>query len=333
VGFSGRGILYSPTPILAKASHGQAPGLTIELTAQATSESHQGIAHILSFYDSAGITFFVGQWKSHLIIRSRISRGIETKKPYKTIEGYREVGLHHVFPPGKTTILAITSHHAGTTVYVDGAAAKHYEGFTLLHETVNPGAHLVLGNAPTGTQQWSGVISGLALYAHLLSARDVLDHSEAWLDRRPYKSGPTGDPLCLYLFNEGTGNVILDHTAQGKNLVMPADFILLQKTFLSLPKADYFTRWSSMQDIAVNAAGFVPLGVLLSLILSRTAGWSRRRTLPVTLLSGLCVSLSIELVQAYIPGRDSSLVDLITNTVGAGAGALVARQKQRSIEQ
>lgn len=327
VRFSGKGMVYSPGPLLRQDPDVTASAVTVELMVQATSESTQGIDHILSFYDNAGIIFFVGQWKSHLIIRSRINRRSDVKKSYKTIGGFREIGLHQVFPPGKLSIVTITSNQGGTTVYVDGAPAKHYEGFTLLHGTAKLGARLVLGSSPTGTHQWDGVISGLALYGSLLNAADVSQHSHSWLVRQPHREFHGITPLGLYLFNEGAGDVVHDYTGHGNDLIMPHEFILLEKTFLSLPKADYPISWSFMQDVSVNLAGFVPLGVFLSLLLSRTTRWSGRRTLIASVLSGLCISLCIELVQAFIPGRDSSLVDLLMNTVGAGAGVLVTRQR------
>lgn len=45
----------------------------------------------------------------------------------------------------------------------------------------------------------------------------------------------------------------------------------------------------------------------------------------VTVLCGAAISLTIEILQEYIPGRDSGLMDVITNTFGTFLGALLFR--------
>lgn len=70
-------------------------------------------------------------------------------------------------------------------------------------------------------------------------------------------------------------------------------------------------------DFTLNLLLFVPLGVGLGLIGSR---------LPVAILVGFLVSAAIEIAQTRIPGRFSSLSDVISNTMGAwlGAGLVVS---------
>ncbi|HET9293078.1 MAG TPA: VanZ family protein [Gemmatimonadales bacterium] len=69
-------------------------------------------------------------------------------------------------------------------------------------------------------------------------------------------------------------------------------------------------------DVFLNVLLFVPLGLGL-----RLAGFSWRRTVAL----GAALSLGIELLQMkVIAGRDASLGDLITNSLGAGLGAWLA---------
>ena len=54
--------------------------ITIELSLQSTTESSPHLGHIFSFLDEHGSeTFFVGQWRSHLLL----GKGIHGKKNYR----------------------------------------------------------------------------------------------------------------------------------------------------------------------------------------------------------------------------------------------------------
>lgn len=64
-------------------------------------------------------------------------------------------------------------------------------------------------------------------------------------------------------------------------------------------------------DVLLNLVLFLPLGFLVGL---RWSPW-------VALLVGLLVSAGIESVQLLLPGRSSTLSDLMANGVGAGIGA------------
>lgn len=68
-------------------------------------------------------------------------------------------------------------------------------------------------------------------------------------------------------------------------------------------------------DAVLNVILFIPLGVGL-----RLAGLSRRRAFAI----GLVTTITVELLQLYIPGRDTSLGDVFTNSFGGFLGILFA---------
>jgi glycopeptide antibiotics resistance protein len=76
-------------------------------------------------------------------------------------------------------------------------------------------------------------------------------------------------------------------------------------------------RWLPA-DVLRNVLGFMPLGIVFC--------WRRRSAfLWLALAAGFSLSLSLELLQSVIPGRSSSMVDLLSNSVGALAGGLLTR--------
>lgn len=70
------------------------------------------------------------------------------------------------------------------------------------------------------------------------------------------------------------------------------------------------------RDVALNVLAFAPLGFLLAIATGRP---------PVAALAALALSLLVEGAQAtVVPGRDPSLSDLLTNTIGGAIGAWTA---------
>ncbi|MDQ2767368.1 MAG: VanZ family protein, partial [Gemmatimonadota bacterium] len=72
---------------------------------------------------------------------------------------------------------------------------------------------------------------------------------------------------------------------------------------------------TSILDAILNVILFIPFGMGL-----RLAGMSRRRVFAIALVT----TVTVELLQYWIPGRDSSLGDVITNSWGAFVGAICA---------
>src|SRR5664279_3462442 len=79
-------------------------------------------------------------------------------------------------------------------------------------------------------------------------------------------------------------------------------------------------RWWTTFDLVSNLLGYMPLGFLLVVALLR----SGRRAGPATIVAiagGTLLSLSMEVLQNYLPHRVSSNVDLGLNALGTALGA------------
>ncbi|MCW5623815.1 MAG: VanZ family protein [Burkholderiales bacterium] len=81
-------------------------------------------------------------------------------------------------------------------------------------------------------------------------------------------------------------------------------------------------RYYTWSDVLLNVAAYAPLGLLLTL-------WLRTRLQPiaaatVALLLAATLSSGMELLQAFVPPRVPSALDLFCNAVGALVGAWIA---------
>jgi hypothetical protein len=115
--------------------------ITIELWLQPGSEPQGNLPHIFSIYDRSGPEgFFIGQWRSHLIV----GKGIHGK------DGYHEMGIRDILKKGERRFVAITSGADGTRIYVGGILSEANPGFYLFSTNEKPSGQMVLGNSPTG---------------------------------------------------------------------------------------------------------------------------------------------------------------------------------------
>ena len=86
--------------------------------------------------------------------------------------------------------------------------------------------------------------------------------------------------------------------------------------FLGAPIPHY---WSAF-DVAINVAGYAPLGALLALGALRTGRVREAAWVPT--LAAALLSLLLEMLQSYLPQRVPSREDWVLNTSGAALGSV-----------
>src|SRR5690606_34599814 len=72
-------------------------------------------------------------------------------------------------------------------------------------------------------------------------------------------------------------------------------------------------------DVLANVLLYAPLGFFVPRALALRG---QIRPIAVAALAGLALSTTVEVVQIFIPGRTTSLVDVASNSAGAALGAL-----------
>ncbi len=85
-------------------------------------------------------------------------------------------------------------------------------------------------------------------------------------------------------------------------------------------------RWTRF-DVIVNVLAYAPFGFFVALVPRRRPPLGR---LSVALAAGAAMSFAMETLQMFVPPRDASVVDLISNTAGAALGGLAAVALARS---
>ncbi len=224
-----------------------------------------------------------------------------------------------VFSHRQPIFLTVSSGEEGTAIYVDGALVKKSPSFRILPEDLT--GQLIMGNAPSTSNNWSGHLMRLAIFDRELTASEVSQHFEARTNIEYLRLTKSEGAVASYLFNEGGGNIIHNQVGSAPNLLVPGRYFVIHQQFLELPWSEFHSRWSYWLDVVVNIVGFVPLGFFFRAYLSAVC--RIKRATWATIGFGFAVSLTIEVLQGFLPTRDSSMTDLLTNTLGTALGALV----------
>jgi VanZ family protein len=236
--------------------------------------------------------------------------------------------LKDVFLKGQRRFLTITSDKSGTTVYIDGRWARKYQNYSLIPaELFVQTERIVIGNDPTGKRPWTGKVHGLAIYSHSLSSKKVFEHFEKWRNGSALSLLNEQEVIALYPMDEQKGNLIHNTSNNRYKLSIPDRFKILKKNFLEFSGSAFERNDTSRWDMLINIIGFIPLGYLLFLVFnsySQPLKMSAWRLIILPAVGGMVISLIIEINQAYLPTRNSSLSDLIFNALGANLGIIIA---------
>lgn len=235
-------------------------------------------------------------------------------------EPYARLWVSHVFQAHKRSFIAISSSIRGTTVYVDGAPTEKSSGFRVTEKDVS--GQLIVGSSPDAYDTWRGEFLGMALFGHELTSTQVSEHYQAWLHGRP-EVLKNDQPAALYVFAERAGDIVHNQISSGSDLVIPQSFRIPFKPFLKAPWREFYFNRGYFRDVFINVSGFVPFGFFFCMYFS--CGPASRRTVLLTIVLGAVFSLSIEVLQWYIPVRDSGTTDILTNTLGTALGAMLCR--------
>jgi VanZ family protein len=312
--FGGYGEIYGPAPSLAPETNPSLRSLSVELWVRGEAD-YRTFSPILSLDErtrdrrSWTERFVIAQSLSDLVVEGQFQdRDTPSTRLY----------LDRACGEGKSRFLSVTSDREGTRVYLDGVFERASPSLDLASDNLS--ARLLVGHGTFGQEPWRGDVLGLAFYSRALTAREVAEHYRAWLNHQPGELSKAGDGGVVYRFDEHRGQLIHELGGRMPDLMIPSRFRVLRPTVLEFPRP---LRPSDLQDAAVNILGFLPFGFLLTAYLREVANCDRGRALWAAVVVAGLASLGIELLQVYLPSRDSSLLDLLNNVLGSGLGALL----------
>jgi hypothetical protein len=317
--FEKSGVAYDPDLLPARGSSSatnQFANFTLEIWAVADLEPYDNVYHLLTIHnDRLPSDFIVCQWRREFLFRAAIQHPSLTRK-------INEVGVSGALQKGIPRLITIRGDGTGTVFYSDGLSAGHYPPFVLKPEAMD--GQLILGNDSSGKHPWSGTLFGVAIYNRALNAAEIAGHYALWTHGQARQLTDVSGLAALYLFDERGGQHADDSSGNQHRVIIPENFQAVHKEFLIPPWKDISYDHPDYSDIAVNILGFIPFGYCFFLHRRLVRPDQPAPNLVLAVFVGSLVSLTIEIIQAWLPNRVSSMTDLLTNTFGALLGAVLA---------
>lgn len=310
--FGEYGTVVSREPLLA--SHAPAnEDWTLELWLRPGLAYQNGT--ILAFYDpEREHGFSLRQWSAALVMQDRL-----WPEELSAVGGGLDVD--GIFRGASLLFLTLASGADGTSVYVDGKFVRLAPRFRLPDDEFS--GQMVIANSPVDNDDWSGEIRGLAFYRSELTAAEVLRHYASWTRTGTPEIAPGDGSAALFLFNEGSGNIVHNQVPSAASLYIPERYLEVHHALLKRPWNEYRVDSDYWTSAVINIMGFAPLGFFLYGYLFLRVRVPRAALL--TILIGGLLSLTVEILQSFLPTRDSGMTDIFTNTLGTALGAALCR--------
>jgi VanZ family protein len=248
------------------------------------------------------MNFLIGQWRSGIELR------IKTDGHTKAIS----FGKKDVFRNGKQSSFAIMYDMNKFVLYHNGKKIATRRIGPLTFSRWNRSYPLVIGSDAKGHSAWKGTIRSIAIFDRVLPEREI---------QNMHVSIKESSPLVCYSFANDIGTIADDRGAgTPAPLIIPHRFIPYQRAVLELSLNEWSKFPHDFLDITINLLGFIPLGFFLSMYMTNK-NVSFRKILLVTIAIGFAISFAIEISQAFLSSRSSSMLDLFNNTLGSAMGA------------
>ena len=317
IAFSRYGMAYTDGFFETAVIDDNTNGLTIEMAISPEFPRLSNFRFLLAVHDGKDQDqLVIGQWRFSLVIMNGDDYSNKLRRPKLYLQlDENKMAVH---------LVTVVSGKKGTRVYLDGELKQSLEEMVLCYPKRVELARLVVGNSPSAKHPWVGEIYGLSFFDRILDEATVQQHYQAWRYNRDFNVFKVDKPKLLYAFDEGKGKVVHDKINGGLNLTIPDYLIMLQKKVLSWPQLDNLTRAGMVGDVVQNLIGFMPLGFILMWLLSCVQGLSIGCKRLIVVFTAFAFSFSIEIAQVWIPSRDSSILDLILNTLGGYLGVMLS---------
>jgi hypothetical protein len=261
----------------------------------------------------------IAQWQAHLFVgtvRSGEHAGSSTVAEKKELDARNAFGLEQILD------VVIVTGPPGTTLFVNGERKAFAGGYRMFDGTEAGRQHLQAGGSVIGKYTWRGKLYELSMYKGDVS-RKLTKQESATAGSPPGPLAEAPQPFMRFAF-ENNGPFVRNSAGARHTLYVAPNFPVSTDQVLVPIWVDFVKNTEYVSDMAVNFAGFIPFGYFFAGFFMLLFPKRKGNAILGAVAGGFCLSLTIELLQVLLPLRSSQMSDLIFNTLGTVAGALLS---------
>ena len=245
--------------------------------------------------NNAETQFLLGQWENLLVLMN--GNDYENKQGFPNI--YLDISDQSTTRlTSYSTSMLIKFSKTSTTIYINNGL--RIESAFLPKLDGMETAKLTFTNTADRQHGWPGSIQSFSI--------DI---------------GPTEEPLLSYDFVSSPVSNKTSNT--DASILFPPNYRISAPDILTASTGYLKKGWQTSTDVIINTVGFMPFGLLVMyrkcIRTSMQIGFLPL-IIQVTVI-GAILSVSIELLQAYIPSRHSNIYDFALNTFGTLVGSII----------
>lgn len=291
--------------------------ITIEVWLESRIKPVNYLAWILSLVDRKGNEYFtLAQWSTNFyIVRERIT---DPTLP----DSSKKLVLRKLLSAGKRRFITVSSSRNGTAVYIDGTLKKIDSNFIFIENIREGSVKFLLGNSPRGNGQWMGNVLGLAIYDRSMGKEEVLHNYQSWIAHGSPSDSIKESSTAIFLFDEHEGSRVKSHGLKQYDLIIPHAYRIIQRGILEPPQLHIRQNLYKI-DTILHFLGFIPVSFFLCAFFCYSTRRSKVTSIISTIFISIGLGVSIELLQVYLPSRDSQSLDLICNFLGTMTGIVI----------
>ncbi len=222
--------------------------------------------------------------------------------------------FRNVLPPGRRSQLVVVADSDSTRYFINGMIMGAEPAKRSQWAHFVPSA-IVFGSDAHGNENWEGEIVIFTIVDGTMGPEEVF---------QPKQMFDRNSAILLYQFGLAhDGHIINQGRVSDADLVIPSSFTPYRRAYFQNPPLSLHELQAGRDDFLLNIVMFLPGGYLLTLVLTRK-GMSHIWGWLLATFVGLLLTLGIEALQVFLPGRGSSWLDVASNTLGAMVGAMGA---------
>jgi hypothetical protein len=223
-----------------------------------------------------------------------------------------KIWIGDIFEKDQSGLISITYDSEKITILKNGSVRKVLTAKDFDFSCWDRTFDFVFANTGSGSSPWSGTIYSLDIFDSVVT---ISNSRQLGLIRN------TIPPvLSLSFHHTETESSIKNRDSSLAALVIPAMYNPPAKGLIFSILNSFDKGKRSFSNIFLNTLFFVPLGLFLRPLLEM---YTKRYSLSfwLTLTAGLMLTIIIESLQILLPARDTSIIDVLCNTLGTVAGS------------